>query len=584
VSTPTGPAERSRLAAVLAGLLLCLGGAPQPLPGSVLPVAVAAASAPAARLAAARAQPQQQPRQAVQDLRTASELSGFARHTSYDEMVEYLEAVGARSPEMRLSTFAHTREGRAMPFAIFARPALSTHQEALLSGKPILVLAANVHGGERTLRESVLIMTRDLATPGTELNRMLDDLVILVVPTLNPDGFSATPGGTRGNAWGIDLNRDYIKLEHPEIAGYVGNILNTWYPHLWIDGHNGGAQPYNLNYQCVSNAAADQRITELCDREIFPYIDRQLGERGYKSWYYTGGTPTRWNTGGFEARIGRNYGGMANSIGILFESPSQTLATGVDAGIIGYTAVVRFVHQNRQKVLELIRSAREETVRLGQLAQGDIPVRMRYEPEPYRVTYELVQGQGDQRRIITVQSDSLMKRPVATLLRPRPYAYVLPRDAVDAVAMLRRHNIAVEVLLEPVSLEVQAYTLAGVRYRSEYNHAAATVVEVGDVVTTTRDFPRGSYVVPTGQVLGRVVTHMLEPETPDNIIYWNTMDAWLPKAAVRGLGATPVVEDDAPVGGGGGAAGGGPGQPQGPPLIPIFKIMTPTALPVRLIR
>jgi hypothetical protein len=504
--------------------------------------------------------------QSALELRTGSEESRFTRHTSYDEMVSYMEAVQARSTEMKLSSFARTRLGREVPFAIFSRPGVTRPEEALLTGKPIVLLAANVHGGERTFRESVLIMLRDLATPGTELNAMLDHMIILVAPSLNPDGFEATPGGTRGNAWGIDMNRDYIKLGHPEIAGYVGNLVNRWFPHLYIDGHNGGSYPYSVTYQCASNAAADQRITELCDKEIFPFVDRELEADGFKSFYYdTGTSPTRWTTGGSDARIGRNYGGMANSVAILYESPGgQGLEKGVQSGVIAYRAALRFVRDNPERLLTVVNRARQETILMGERAEGQIPVRMRYEPEDWPVTYLYAEGRAIDAEIRTIRSDSLMKKPVATLLRPRPFAYVLPREATEAVAMLRRHNITVEQLHAPLTVEVQAYTLTGITYESAYNHSAATRVETGEVVTVTRTFPAGAFVVRTGQVLGRIVTHMLEPETTDNVIYWNTMDAWLPKAALR-------------TGGGGAAAN------REPPLIPIFKVMRPTAFPARII-
>jgi hypothetical protein len=531
--------------------------------------ALAALLLPAAAAVAAPAAAQ-----SPMELRTAAEESAFSRHTRHDETVAYMEAVQARSPEMKLASFGTTRQGRDLPYAIFSRPAVMRAEEALLTGKPIVLLAANVHGGERTFRESVLILLRELATPGTELNAMLDHMIVLVAPSLNPDGFEASQGGTRGNAWGIDMNRDYIKLGHPEIAGYVSNLVNRWHPHLYIDGHNGGAYPYNVTYQCPSIAAADQRITELCDKEIFPFVDGQLEEKGFRSFYYdTGRSLTRWTTGGSDARIGRNYGGLANSVAILYESPGgQPLATGVAAGEVAYRAVLRFVRDNPDRLMSVVNRARQETITLGQRAEGQIPVRMRYEPEDWPVTYLYAEGRtgGAEGTIRTVTSDSLMKRPVPTLLRPRPFAYVLPREAADAVAMLRRHNIVVEQLHAPLSVEVQAYTLAGVTYESVYNHAAATRVEVGDVVTVNRTFPAGSYIVRTGQVLGRVVTHMLEPETTDNVVYWNTMDAWLPKAALQRAQATNS---------------GGPGQTgqQEPPLIPIFKVMQPTAFPARIV-
>jgi hypothetical protein len=294
---------------------------------------------------------------------------------------------------------------------------------------------------------------------------------------------------------------------------------------------------------------------------------------GFKSWYYTGGTPTRWNTGGFQARIGRNYGGFANAIGILFESPGgQELQVGVRSGLVAFKAVLDYARGNADEVMAVVNRARRETLAMGLAAEGDIVVDMRYGPEDRRVQYELRIGRGDTARVIEVESDSLMKKPIPLQTRPRPFAYLLPRDAVDAVAMLRRHNITVEVLEDTARLEVQAYAIGDVAYAPQYNHAATVRIDVADVVTVQRTFPRGTYVVPTGQLLGRVAAHMLEPETDDNVIYWNTMDAWIPRPRVVPP-ATAADPDDEPP----------PRAQQGPALAPIYKLMTPTPLPTRII-
>ncbi len=532
------------------------------------------------------------PRLDAQALRTQSEVSGFAVYTTYDRMMTYLHDVRASSTDMRLGVYGESREGRVLPYAIFSRPLVSQPWEAAALGRPVVSLNANVHGGERTLRESLLILIRELSTPGTEANALLDDLVILVAPQINPDGFEATPRGTRGNAWGIDMNRDWVKLEQPALTAYARNIIQRWRPHLFVDGHNGGAFPYNLNYQCPSHAEPDQRITLLCDQEIFPAINARLEADGYKAFYYSRGTETRWNGGGSEARIGRNYGGFINSVGILFESPpTQELSDGVASGILAFKAVLEYARDNADRLIETVNRARIETIEMGLSASGDVVVEMEYGPEDYTVEYQVAVGEGDDRRVITVHSDSLMKRPIATKTRPRPYAYILPRDAVDAVAMLQRQGITVEVLERPTTVEVTAYTLTGVTYEQAYNHAGAARVQLGEVVTFEREFPAGTFVVPTGQMLGRLVSHMLEPETEDNVVYWNTMDAWLPKAALepnagrrgggpggRGAGA----RGGRPGGAGrqGGPPGGGrQGEPEGPPVVPIYKVMTPIALP-----
>ncbi len=102
-----------------------------------------------------------------------------------------------------------------------------------------------------------------------------------------------------------------------------------------VDGHNGCAQPYNLCYQCPSHYDPAQEITALCDENIFPAIDERLESEGLRSWYYSGGNEEEWRGGGSEARIGRNYAGFINTIGILFEAPSQGAEEGARAGYLG---------------------------------------------------------------------------------------------------------------------------------------------------------------------------------------------------------------------------------------------------------
>ena len=429
------------------------------------------------------------------------------------------------------------------------------------------------------------------ANVSAQANALLDEVTVVVAPQINPDGFEASERGTRGNAWGIDLNRDYVKLEQPALAHYVTDLMGAWRPHMFVDAHNGGSRPYNLCYQCPSHYDPAQELTTICDQEIFPSIDATLGAEGLRSWYYSGGDEESWRGGGSEARIGRNYGGFINSVGILFEAPGQEPEEGARAGYLGNLAVVEYAARNAEWLLRVVDAARMETIALGAEPRGEIAVEMEYAAEDYLVDYTIITGgrRNDPPDTpvdtIEVTGARLMKKPIATKTRPRPWAYLLPRDAVDAVAMLRRHGITVEVMTAPDSLQVDAYVVAGVSHEQAYNHAAATRVEVGEVVTLERSFPKGTYVVPTAQFLGRLVTHMLEPETADNVVYWNTMDAWIPRPVEEVEGeevAGPERPGGPPPGGPPGGGFGQRGRDRGPPIVPIFKLMTPTALPTRL--
>ncbi len=96
-------------------------------------------------------------------------------------------------------------------------------------------------------------------------------MILAVAPIYNTDGnerVSKTnrPGqvgpeegmGQRANARGLDLNRDFIKLEAPETRGLV-KFFNDWNPHLFIDTHttNGSHHRYTITYEGPKNPAGD---------------------------------------------------------------------------------------------------------------------------------------------------------------------------------------------------------------------------------------------------------------------------------------------------------------------------------------
>ncbi|MCP4708190.1 MAG: hypothetical protein GY869_06170 [Planctomycetes bacterium] len=538
----------------------------------------------------------------AQQIQSASEQSGFQEYTSHEDMLDFMQKIQASSTEMLLSDFGKTIEGRIQPYAVFSRPLITQPWEALASGKPIVALVANVHGGERTLRESLLLLTREFATPGTEANNLLDDIIVIVAPSINIDGFVR---GSRGNAQGIDMNRDYIKLEQPALYNYVHNIVHLWHPHVAVDGHNGGSFPYNVTYQGPSNASPDQRLTEMCDYEIFPFMDEKMEDAGYLSFYYSGGNETRWNGGGSDPRIGRNYLGLTNTVGILFESPGgQDREIGAKSGHVAYKSICQYTADQADAIVNLVNSARSETVKMGQNAEGDIPVQMEYAAQDFKVSYQIAQGRGEDRILIDVTDADLMTKPVTTKSRPRPYAYILEPRAHKAIDMLKRHRILVEVLTEEVELDIEAYEAVSISRRSEYDHpAAVTIALKDDTVKRSQTFPAGSFVVRTGQVMGRVVAHMLEPETNDNVIRWNTMDAILPRVPTPEQLAQQAEQQTEQQAGqrgqqrAGQRAGQHAGQRAGMPqrggqrggaarqaIVPIFKIMTPKELPTMILK
>jgi murein tripeptide amidase MpaA len=174
----------------------------------------------------------------AQQPQTVAEKTDCKATSRYADVVAFCEAIAKRGPAAKLSYFGTSQEGRKLPLLVVADPPVATPEEAKAAGKLVVMAFANIHAGEVDGKEALLALARELTDK--KGHPLLKDLVILLVPILNADGNERidpknrprengpTDGaGTRENAQGFDLNRDFVKLESPEVRALV-KLWNTW--------------------------------------------------------------------------------------------------------------------------------------------------------------------------------------------------------------------------------------------------------------------------------------------------------------------------------------------------------------------
>ena len=212
-----------------------------------------------------------------------------ARADPYDSGMKRVREL-SESPYVRLLPFGRSAIGRPIPAYIVSDFSTDSTQKAR-----VLVIAGQ-HGDEYNPIKAILALSSNLAEGShSDLTR---NCLMLIVPMANPDGIIL---GTRLNAQGIDINRDWLDRRTPE-ARYVHSIIKTWRPQVIIDSHEWmGPSPVPANgielplstkreqYQAMGSVAQGIarnsglsliRDTANCDGRLF---HRRYSSLGYAS-------------------------------------------------------------------------------------------------------------------------------------------------------------------------------------------------------------------------------------------------------------------------------------------------------------
>lgn len=206
-------------------------------------------------------------------------------------------------------------------------------------------MAYSIHGNESSGADSALALIYHLiASKDNDVNALLDNLVILVDPMMNPDGRArftkqleqnrstapnfdvqsllhsgVWPFG-RTNHYHFDLNRDFYYAVNPESRGRI-KAINQWYPLLMIDAHEMGALDTFL--MGPPREPINEHIAKSIHKWSNVFASQQAADFDKKSWpYYTG----EWFENLYPGYS--NYAEYKGAIHILYEQ-ARTAEDGV---------------------------------------------------------------------------------------------------------------------------------------------------------------------------------------------------------------------------------------------------------------
>mgnify|MGYP003346778600 CR=1 FL=1 len=252
----------------------------------------------------------------------------------------------------------------------------------------------------------------------------------------------------------MDLNRDFVKLESPEVRALV-KLVNAWNPAMVIDCHttNGSRHRYTLTYDGPRYPSTDTEIARWSTSTLFPAVTKRVkAGTGYDIAPYGNFDKdrTRWETYPASPRYGVQYFALCGRVGVLSESYSYApFKDRIEATRAFVTACLEVAAEKKPDLARLVEPERGNKVALRTQTTAF--------PEKLQVLgfkERLKDGTPVPTEEHTNYALDFVARVAVSESAEVPYAYLVPAGETAVIENLQRHGIAVEELREDVALAV----------------------------------------------------------------------------------------------------------------------------------
>ena len=507
-----------------------------------------------------------------QTLMTIAELSHY-KETGRLEEVERLsgEFAHAWPDAVRSFEYGRSAEGRVMRALLISRSGALTPADLRAKAIPLLMIQGGIHPGESDGKDAGFAALRELLRNSSAI-ALLERIAVLFVPAFNTDGHERVGRWTRPNQSGpvetgwrttaqnINLNRDYMKADTPEMRAML-RLIDAWDPLVCADLHvtDGADFEPDISLQVEPLNQGDATL-KVSGRQMRDALIARLTEVGFQALdFYPDLASTDDPASGFaltvySPRFSTGYFPQRNRFTVLVETHSwKAYAHRVRVMRNTITSLAELIGAHGRNWLELAHQADQAAMKLG---GTEIPLDFTSSwREPAQAGGAIPDRDAPEARVIEFRGYAYTRAPspisggLVTTYDPKtPQIWRVPlRDqvevAISATVPLGGYVVPAAFAAD-IAPRLDAHGVAFSRLRGAGDEIKAKAFRATEVTFSAAPFEGrmrahltgawhaemyrsqdGALFVPMAQPLARLVVALFEPRAPDSFAAWGLFNA-----------------------------------------------------------
>lgn len=477
-------------------------------------------------------------------LTTDFELSLGTESPDYVATVQFIERLVAANPtQFSQMTIGTSDEGRAIPMIVATEQNQFSPAMLKNNNKPTILIQAGIHAGEIDGKDAGFMLLRDIATG--KRRDILSKVNILFIPILNVDGHERSSiynrinqrgpvvMGFRTNGKNLNLNRDYTKLDTPEIRAVL-KVINEYEPTLYIDVHvtDGADYQYDVTYGFNPHFSSEApAISSVLEETFKPLIDSKLEQYGHIPGPLVFAMDKRdfkQGLAGWVAtpRFSNGWGDLRGLPSILVENhslkPYKQRVLGTYAFFDGVIDAISLHHEDLHTAVKNERS----------FIPGKLVVDRAYAKQPDFISFKGIEYARFDSALSGTKEAKYLGKPLNYEKLPIfwqkevkkvvdvPKYFFIPPVYANVVTKLKLHGIEVtNVSSFPEGIELKQLSVNEFQFDKLPFEGRMRVSASFEGKRIERDI-KGWYQVNTQQAFGELAVHLLHPEAPDSFFQW----------------------------------------------------------------